>query len=148
MGRNHAIRVALLAGFLSAAGCRPNPQRFIPAEQAAQNTLESALKAWQAGLVPPCRVQDAAPAVEIIDTQHRPGQTLNEFTVLGPTPCDAPRCFAVRLTFDNPRQEVRARFVVLGLDPLWVMRYEDYEMVSHWDHPMPEKVTPPKKAQR
>lgn len=24
----------------------------------------------------------------------------------------------------------------LGLDPLWVIRHEDFEMLAHWDHPV------------
>jgi hypothetical protein len=60
----------------------------------------------------------------------------------GPTAGDAERCDAVRLTFDGPREEVRTRFVVFGQDPVWVMRYEDYEMVMHWCPPTSDgKVT-------
>jgi hypothetical protein len=92
-------------------------------------------------------VQESAPAIHLVDTHHQPGQMLSAFSVLGPTTGDAHRCYAVRLSLDNPREEVRARFVVLGLDPLWVMRYEDYEMVSHWDHAMPEKIPSSKAPQ-
>ena len=28
------------------------------------------------------------------------------------------------------------RFVVFGIDPLWVFRQEDYEMFAHWEHLM------------
>jgi hypothetical protein len=28
------------------------------------------------------------------------------------------------------------RYNVLGRDPIWVFRLEDYEMISHWEHPM------------
>jgi hypothetical protein len=140
------VWAALFAGaLLLAGGCRSNNQRFIPAEEAARRTLETALTAWQNGTVPPGLVQEASPAIQLVDTHHHPNQKLTAFTVLGPTTGDAHRCYAVRLTFDNPREEVRARFVVLGLDPLWVLRYEDYEMISHWDHAMPEKTPPPKR---
>jgi hypothetical protein len=139
----------LLAGvLLLVGGCRRGPdQRFIPSEEAARHTLEAALAAWQNGKVPPGLVQEASPAVHLVDTQHRPGQKLAAFTVLGPTTGEAPRCYAVRLTLDEPREEVRARYVVVGLDPLWVLRYEDYEMISHWDHAMPEEQARPKAPQ-
>ena len=91
-------------------------------------------------------MRETGPALHLIDSHHKSGQKLAAFTVLGPTPGDAPRCYAVRLTLDNPREELRARFVVFGQDPLWVMRYEDYEMVMHWCDPAPGQAdTPPVK---
>ena len=153
MGRNpksesrSPLRAAILTiASLVATGCGERADRFVPPEQAAQQTLETALKAWQGGKTPPCLVEEGSPAIQLVDTHHEPGQRLVAFTVLGPTTGDAQRCYAVRLTFDNPRAEVRARFVVLGLDPLWVLRYEDYEMISHWDHPMPDKLPAAKKS--
>jgi hypothetical protein len=112
-------------------------QRFTPSETAAQRILETALTAWQKDTLPSL-VEESSPPIHLIDTQRPSGRKLTSFSVLGPTTGDAQRCFAVRLTLDNPPEEVRARFVVLGLDPLWVLRYEDYEMISHWDCP-PEK---------
>jgi hypothetical protein len=90
-------------------------------------------------------MQEKSPAVHLVDTQSQPGQKLAAFTVLGPTTGEAHRCYAVRLTLDNPREEVRARFVVMGLDPLWVIRYEDFETLAHWDHSMDTKPPPTKK---
>ena len=26
--------------------------------------------------------------------------------------------------------------VVVGIDPIWVIRHEDYEMLTHWSHPV------------
>src|SRR5262245_40999922 len=135
------IGAALVAGALSfSAGCgRSRDQTFVPSEEAGQRALETALTAWQKGKRPPSLLQESSPPIQLVDTHHKPGQTLSAFTVLGPTTGDAHRCYAVRLTLDNPREEVRARFVVLGLNPLWVLRYEDYEMMSHWDHGPEEK---------
>ena len=130
--------VFLTGTFLIAGGCGGNDdQRLIPSEEKAQRILNTVLTAWQRDKLPDL-VQESSPVIYLVDTQRQPDRKLTAFTVLGPTTGDAKRCFAVRLTLDNPREEVRARFVVLGLDPLWVMRYEDYEMISHWDCP-PEK---------
>jgi hypothetical protein len=146
----NAPGVAFVAGLLLLSiGCgrQIQEQRFIPSEQDGQRALETALTAWKNGKVPPARVQEPSPAIEFVDTHHQAGQKLTAFTVLGPTAGDAHRCYAVRLTLDNPREEVRARYVVYGLDPLWVSRYEDYEMMCHWDHPQTEKATASKKLQ-
>jgi hypothetical protein len=115
-------------------GCGPRGgQQYIPSEETAQRTLEAALAAWQQGATPPDLVAEGPPGIRLVDTHHKPKQKLSAFTVLGPSTGDAHRCFAVRLTLDNPREEVRTRFVVLGLDPLWVIRYEDLEMFAHWE---------------
>ncbi len=124
------------ASLLLAAGCGPGHDyaRFIPPEASARRTLQVALQAWCDHGVPG-PVPSVSPAIELVDSQHRPAQNLTAFEVLGPTPGDADRCYAVRLSFQGPPEEVRARYVVFGQDPLWVMRYEDYEMVMHWCNP-------------
>jgi hypothetical protein len=132
---------------LAAAGCGGDGRaRFTPAEPAARQALEAALTAWQDGK-PAGPVEGTSPVVHLVDARRRPGQRLQSFVVLGPVPGDAPRVFSVRLTLDNPREDQKVRFVVLGLDPLWVMRHEDYDMLSHWDHPMDDEPSPktPKK---
>jgi hypothetical protein len=133
--------VACLLVLLGGCGADRGYERFIPPEETAQRALAAALQAWRNGQ-PPGLVPETSPALHLVDTHHKAGQKLAAFTVLGPTTGDAHRCYAVRLTFDSPREEVRARFVVIGQDPLWVMRYEDYEMVMHWDHPPAGKTSP------
>jgi hypothetical protein len=142
--RHPIVWLALLAGTLLLAGCGTRrAQRYIPTEEAAERTLKTALTAWQNGQRPPSLVQETSPAIHLVDTNLKPGQKLARFTVLGPTTGDAQRCYAVRLNFADPPEEVRARFVVMGLDPLWVVRYEDFERMCHWA--MPDHPTEPKK---
>jgi hypothetical protein len=131
-------------------GCGPSQKNedFVPAEDAARAALEAYLKAWAAGDKNPT-VPGTSPAVQVVDDYRGKGRTLTEYAVLGPVPADAPRCFAVRLTLGNPREEVRERYVIVGLDPVWVWRYDDYEMIAHWEHRMPDekdkKAAPPAK---
>src|SRR5262245_27494522 len=136
-------RGALFLGtVLLCGGCwgdRNSDRRYIPSEEIARRAVETALTQRQNGELTTSLVQAAGPAIHLIDTRHKPGQKLMSFAVLGPTTGDAASCYAVRLTFDNPSEEVRARYVVLGIDPLWVWRYEDYEMLMHWDCPMEAK---------
>jgi hypothetical protein len=130
------------------AGCSGASQRnedFIPSEDAARMALEAYLSAWKRGDRSPT-VPDTRPPVLVADELRAKGRALSEFTVLGPVPADAPRCFAVRLTLGNPREEVRERYVVVGADPIWVWRYDDYVMITHWEHAMPaDKKSAPKK---
>jgi hypothetical protein len=115
-----------------AAGCQDrSPARYVPTEETARLALEVALDAWRDGRPPPWQV--AATTVQFVDTQRKNGQRLRRYVVLGETPGDSTRCFAVRLTLEGPAEEVRARYVVFGIDPLWVYRHEDYDMMAHWD---------------
>jgi hypothetical protein len=133
------MRVAGLGCFLvlaAVAGCgRDHRARFTPAEEVAKHALESGLAAWQNGQ-PAGPVAGTSPLIHVVDSHRKAGQKLSRFEVLGTAPGDGPRVYAVRLSLDEPREEKRVRFVVVGIDPLWVIRYEDYEMLAHWDHPM------------
>jgi hypothetical protein len=114
-------------------GCQPDrtADRYVPPAQTARQALEAALRSWREGR-PAGKVEGTSPQVYLVDTCRRPGQTLKSFSILGETAGEGPRCLAVRLRLDNPEEEQRARFVVFGVDPLWVYRYEDYEMMIHW----------------
>lgn len=133
-------RPRLVVLFVTACvGCTGASQRnedFVPSEDAARAALEAYLSAWKRGdktqMVP-----DTRPPVLVADELRATGRALSEFTILGAVPADAPRCFAVRLTLGNPREELRERYVVVGVDPIWVWRYDDYLMITHWEHTMP-----------
>ena len=135
MHRVSPIGLGVVAGWaLVVAGCGGDLSnaRYIPQADAARQALETALRSWKEGK-PPGKLEGTAPTVIVVDTGRRADQTLRDFTILGETPGEGPRCFAARLRLDNPTEEQRVRFVVFGIDPLWVYRYEDYEMMIHWE---------------
>jgi hypothetical protein len=132
-----AVGGALVAVWCAGCGGR-GYDRYIPAAAAAREALEAGLASWQAGL-PPSKITDRSPAVEVVDPHRRPGQRLKRYEVVGEAGGDGPRCFTVRLTLDNPPEDKKVRYCVMGLDPLWVFRQDDYEMFSHWECAEPEK---------
>ncbi|MSR59217.1 MAG: hypothetical protein EXS05_16500 [Planctomycetaceae bacterium] len=81
--------------------------------------------------------KERSPAIGVVDHLQQVGRPLEAFEILGEVPGQAARCFAVRLRLSEPELEVRERYVVIGIDPLWVYRQEDYDLISHWDHVMP-----------
>ena len=119
-------------------GCttKQRNEDFVPAEDVAQRSLDRYLSAWRAGETGET-VRGTSPPVSIADTLRAGGRTLEDYTILGPTPADVPRCYAVRLTLGNPHEEVRERYVVVGLNPIWVIRHDDYEKITHWCEPSP-----------
>jgi hypothetical protein len=103
---------------------------YVPSIDRSHEALELVLEAWQAG-EPAGPVNAGDFTIRVVDSTRRPGQKLKKFTIFGETPGDGPRCFAVQLQMEEPREELRARFVLVGIDPLWVFRYEDYERMTH-----------------
>ena len=43
----------------------------------------------------------------------------------------------MKLKLSNPTAEKRERYVIVGIDPLWIFRQEDYDLLLHWEHQMP-----------
>src|SRR5262249_41831856 len=132
-----ACNVALVGAWaLLSAGCLGQgpggTERYVPAEETARRGLDAALASWKEGR-PPGKAADGPPAVSLMDSHGRPGQTLTGYEILGPVPGEGPVLLAVRLSLDNPAAEERAKFVIFGIDPLWVYRQEDFEMMIHMD---------------
>jgi hypothetical protein len=128
----------LLAATAICCGCDREPDnldRFVPAPELARAALEAVLADWKAGL-PLGPIDRLAVKVQITDNQRKPGQLLDDFEILGEVPGATARCFAVRLKLREPFAEEKVRYAVFGIDPLWVFRQEDLEMLGHWEHPM------------
>jgi len=125
------------AGF--AAGCRGEAEpRRAPEVGLARTSLATALDAWKAGRPAGGGLLGEKPGVGVVDTlqAERP---LIDYEIQGALfPLPEARPFAVRLTLGSPREVLPVRYVVLGEDPIWVFRLEDYELILHWEHKMTE----------
>jgi hypothetical protein len=110
------------------AGCASKSyDKYIPSDDKARQALEAALSAWRDGKKPGL-VEGAPVPVQVVDTKWQGGQKLKDFEILQDEPGDGPRVFSVRLTLQKPAgQKVVVRYVVLGKDPLWVYREDDYK---------------------
>lgn len=128
-----ALAVIQFDNYPKAADAEVARARFKPSEEMARNALAAALRSWQkrekSGKIPGLE----NPSIVFVDNCRLQEQILERFTILGEAPGDGPRCFAVRVNLSNPEEEQRLRFVIYGIDPLWVYRYEDYEMIMHWE---------------
>jgi hypothetical protein len=101
---------------------------ILPSTDKAQAALEKALTAWKNG-EKMGKIQADSHSIEVADKVWMAGAKLTAFEILGPEdkpgPQPGPRWFLVKLTLKNsPPQQVH--YAVLGLDPLWVYREEDY----------------------
>ena len=126
---------------MSILGCtRTDDQRYVPASSQARDALTAYLQAWVTGDTPPSR-KKGQPALQFADSLGE-GRKLESFEVVGELPVEGGRRFEVQLRFRDPPGQEKAQYIVLGIDPLWVVRLEDYHMITHWDHPMPTEASP------
>lgn len=146
------IHPLLLCVALGLCGCRPRAKdadRFVPAPGVAKAAVTGALERWKRGEAVNTGAE-SKPAVRVIDDQRKPGQRLARFEVIGEVASESGRTFAIRLSLENPDEELIVRYLVIGIDPLLVYRKEDYDMLMHWTHRMdgvqpaatPPSVTP------
>jgi len=125
--RTRVVFCSLLACVLLAlAGCGRGTERYIPPEQASRRALEAALTAWQNGQ-PPGEVTSGPPAVRVVDSKWTAGQKISKFQILEEDAGQVPVAFSVRLTPKGAGKEQVVRYVVVGRDPLWVYREDDYK---------------------
>jgi hypothetical protein len=113
--------------------------QFIPSVTAAESAVKAGMEAWKKG-EPVGLVQGVKkPSVHVVDSHRKPGHQISSYEILGEVPGNAPRCFAVKATLSGSDATERLRYIVVGIDPLWVFRQEDYDLLSHWEHPMEDK---------
>lgn len=117
--------------------------RFVPDAIAAEAALHAVFEAWRRG-IPPGEVPETSPTIYVTDTFRQPGETLVDYRILGEVPSEKKRCYAVELRYSPERAE-RTRFLVVGIDPLWVFRLEDAENLAHWEHKTDTPTVPVEK---
>jgi hypothetical protein len=138
------LRLLVSCCILSTTGCGKKTPDYTPSPEAAQAAVRQGLEAWKSG-EPVGDVPNTTPKIFVTDVGRKPGQLLQSFRILGETRGTTGRTIAVQLQLTNPIEEIKARYIVVGIDPLWVFRQEDYEKLMHWDHHMdaePTRETP------
>jgi hypothetical protein len=124
-------RTLLIGLFLlGLAGCRDRSySKYIPSDQNARAALETALTAWQAGKAPGA-IGGTAPAIQAVDSHWLAGEKLTSFEIVEEVRGEGqgPKVFSVRLTTDRATTPQTIRYYIVGKDPLWVYREDDYKL--------------------
>jgi hypothetical protein len=103
---------------------------FIPKEAQSREALTTALTAWKKGEKWQ-KIPAGKSIIEALDNKWRAGQQLADFQILEADPAgEGPQWFTVKLVMKKPAGELKVRYVVVGIDPLWVYREEDYKKSS------------------
>ena len=128
----------LLLLSLTSNGCYRATPNFVPTKELANTALSRALETWrQGGAVG--EIAGSKPMIFVTDSNRKESQKLINFRILGETPGLSGRTYAVELELAHPSERLKAEYIVVGIDPLWIFRREDYELLMHWDHHMSEK---------
>ena len=135
--RGVTVLTALTA--LALGGCggsRRSVTDYHPETSLAKRALEASLAASRESAPTsdePLSVEGLDVKVAFVDRHRKPGQRLASYEILGEVGGDGPKTFLVRLVLSDPDEEIKVRYYVFGIDPLWVMRQEDYDQTTHWD---------------
>lgn len=127
---NSCWLIPILAGCLLAicAGCSSN-SKYFPSETRARQALEAALTAWRDGKKPG-PIEGSPVPLQAVDSRWRAGEKLTAYEIAGLEPSQGPAVFSVRLTMEGTDQPIVVRYYVVGKDPLWVYREDDYNVSS------------------
>ncbi len=131
LAKSFVILGALLA---TASGCGQTGAAYTPSQHEASQALEASLTAWRDGKSPK-DLESLSPPLHPVDSEWQAGKRLERFEILKEEPsAEAAKIFVVRLGMKEPATAKDARFIVIGRNPVWVYREEDYAHVLNMDN--------------
>ena len=131
MQRTYLFILLSIATFAAGCGRQGNVKDYVPPQEAARQSLSTALEAWKGGKTPD-QIGASNPAIQAQDSQWREGQKLTAYEIVGPAPApsgDQNQWFTVKLTLGSAAPK-ETTYVVLGKDPIWVFSAENYQKTS------------------
>jgi hypothetical protein len=127
--------VGRLTVLLALTGCGTDDPGIVPDSAKGRAVLARAMEAWVAGR-PVGMLEGTGPAVQVIDSYRKAGQTLAGYEIQAETATPRARTFSLKLTLEHPDEHALVRYLVVGIDPVLIFRQEDYELLTHFEHKM------------
>ena len=87
-------------------------------------------------LRPRCPPRSIFLACNLSTKPRNPTQRLSSFQILAQTDIENARQFTVRLNLRGEQSPELVKYNVIGRNPVWVFRLDDYETFAHWEHDM------------
>lgn len=117
--------LGLVLALVFGCGSRPPEERFTPSAEAARAAVEQVLTQRRDST--PIAGKPGDVEAKLVDSKLLKDRPLRDFEVISELPWDQGRCYSVRLKWDSPPEDDVVRYIVLGIDPIWVFRVEDAE---------------------
>ncbi len=120
------LAMCLTTCLMALAGCnrQEKVEAYMPKGDAARQALEKALKSWQDGQKMGTIKSDAG-NIQPQDFEWSAGKKLTKFEIGAEQAAgDGPTRYSVKITVGTKSKD--AVYVIVGKDPLWVFREEDY----------------------
>ena len=113
------------------SGCGSSEAKYIPSEASAKESLNAALRAWQAGQAHgPVKVDAVPVPIDIYDARWQAGTTLEMYEILRTEELDKHKAFIVKTKLKDEDEVQEDTYIVIGNDPLMVFRKQDYDKAS------------------
>jgi hypothetical protein len=111
-----------------AAGCRAGAteESFNPTGDTAKDALTAALNAWKGGQAKPGLIESVKPPVQVADATWETGARLTSFEIVKSLEGEERRRFSVKLVLEGETAPQEVVYVVVGKDPMWVMRENEF----------------------
>jgi len=142
-----ALFAAALCGATLALvpGCGSPTSAYTSNAASAREALESALATWQKGGKAD-QLATASPQVHVVDSQWQGGQVLEGYEILEEKAgqAETEKRYAVLLKLKKPAGEKRVEYIIVGREPLWVFRDDDYAKAGN----MGDDTKPQQRAMR
>jgi len=132
---NHLVRyTGVLLSALGLAACAlsgcsrlRNELDILPNTDKARAALDKALSAWKDGQKVGT-IQGDSQKIEVLERVWQSGKKLSAYEIVKAEDKPGPRWFTVKLTLQGSQPQ-QVSYAVLGIDPLWVYREEDYNQM-------------------
>ena len=114
------------------AGCGSNTEKsYHPPAATSRDALTGALDTWKEGRENPGLLDEFEPNLQVADPSWADGRKLQSFEIVSEEQIpDGPQKFTVKLTLADVPEPQTVTYVVLGKDPIWIMREEEYQRPS------------------
>lgn len=127
---------------LNTGGCGGSSKNYAPTAEGAKETLDRALSAWQKG-EKSNSLETASPPINVSIADWQAGKVLEKFEILKeePVPGEVNKMFSTNLRLKGAKSDTKARFIVIGREPIWVYGENDFKNLLNMDNNKPATKT-------
>ncbi|MDR3634436.1 MAG: hypothetical protein P4L84_11575 [Isosphaeraceae bacterium] len=125
----HGLSALAVCGAILAfvPGCGGSSRAYTPNAASAREALDLALAAWQKGGKAD-QLATASPQVHVVDSQWQAGKVLEGYEIIEEQAgaAETEKRYSVLLKLKKPEGEQRVEYIMVGREPLWIFRDDDY----------------------